>query len=298
MGAFASTVILGLLSNSEFADSSQPMSRIRLRKLLFLLRQESRVHQHGAFYDFLPYKYGPYSFAADRDLRGLVESGFVMGEKPTLSEAKRGEAVQAYCRLPAGIRMDVSNLVRRYSAQSDSVLVDDVYARYPEYTVLSERNGPPQPREFAQAAVYTMGYEGVSVDRFLHALIRDGIARLLDVRNNPMSRRYGFAKKTLSGLCEKIGVEYVHLPQLGIPSSERQSLSDYASYQELLDRYEKAMLPLQASASAHVANLTKEKATVLVCFEADVTCCHRGRLASRVAELSGLSIHHLEARGG
>ncbi|MBI3920884.1 MAG: DUF488 domain-containing protein [Armatimonadetes bacterium] len=267
-------------------------------KLLFLLRQESSVRQHGAFYDFLPYKYGPYSFAADRELRGLVESGFVMGEKPMLSDAKRGEAVQAYCRLSAGIRVQVSNLVRCYSAMTDNGLVDDVYVRYPHYAVLSERNGPPRPREFAQPAVYTMGYEGVSVDAFLNALIRHGVARLVDVRNNPMSRRYGFAKKTLSGLCEKIGVEYMHLPALGIPSSERQSLSDYASYQELLDRYEKEMLPQQAGASADAANLTKEKATVLVCFEADVRCCHRGRLASRIAELTGLPIHHLEARGG
>ncbi len=67
--------------------------------------------------------------------------------------------------------------------------------------------------------VYTAGYEGESIDRFLQKLLKAGIEQILDVRSNPMSRKYGFSRKTLSGLSEKLDMEYVHLPELGVPPS-------------------------------------------------------------------------------
>ena len=35
---------------------------------MFLLRMETELKQLSSFYDFVPYKYGPYSFALYRDL--------------------------------------------------------------------------------------------------------------------------------------------------------------------------------------------------------------------------------------
>ena len=48
------------------------LSATQVQKLLFLLRQETFLRSDSAFYDFLPYKYGPYSFAANREIEALV----------------------------------------------------------------------------------------------------------------------------------------------------------------------------------------------------------------------------------
>ena len=43
--------------------------------------------------------------------------------------------------------------------------------------------------------VFTVGYEGPSVDRFLSLLAEHGIDTIVDVREYPVSRKLGFSKK-------------------------------------------------------------------------------------------------------
>jgi uncharacterized protein (DUF488 family) len=293
MRRLAATVITGV-----FLESGTPITRTRLMKLLFLVRHETIIPSTGAFYDFLPYQYGPYSFAADRDLWELMRNGVAVGDKLQLTEWRQAEALTAYEALAAPVRVQVRELVDRYRSWSDHQLIDHVYAKYPNYTVLSKRPGVYPSRQVAAPAVYTLGYEGSSVDAFLRASIVHGLARIIDVRNNPVSRRYGYSKATLLGLCDKIGVEYAHVPGLGVPAAERQSLGDAASYGMLLDRYERETLPRRAGDLARVSAMMREKASALLCFEADATRCHRGRLAPCVATLTGLPVCHLEVPRG
>lgn len=70
-----------------------------------------------------------------------------------------------------------------------------------------------------------------------------GIAALIDVRANPVSRKYGFARSSLSDIAGKLDIDYTHIPELGISSKDRSQLCDFDSYQELLDRYERKTLP-------------------------------------------------------
>lgn len=293
MNRIAPRVILGVL-----LESGQPITRIRLMKLLFIIQQETNIRKVGAFYNFIPYKYGPYSFYADHDLLGLMRKGLVIGKRLRISEGQHKTALDVYHALPKLVRDEVKQLILRYQSRSDYQLVNDVYARYPNYTVLSKRQGLHPYRVFASPAVYTIGYEGFSVDAFLNSIIHYGIVRILDVRANPLSRRYGFSKKTLSDLCKKIEIEYMHIPELGVPSEDRQNLSDLKSYQKLLDHYEKTILPLQANTVERVSSLVREKASSFICYEADVHCCHRSRIASQVAAITKLPIHHLEVLYG
>ena len=53
-------------------------SRIRLVKLAFLVSHVLRDSGYAAPYDFVPYKYGPFSFVLYRDLSKLIESGWVV----------------------------------------------------------------------------------------------------------------------------------------------------------------------------------------------------------------------------
>ncbi len=263
-------------------------------KLLFLLRQDTDLSKVAAFYDFLPYKFGPYSFFVDCDFRNLQGNGLVASADGShFAATPAGQA--AYETLPPGVQYAVQKTVRKHDGVATPQLMDLVYTRFPQFTVLSEREGvQPPPRPDAPRAVYTIGYEGVTVDGFLNALVQQGIRRLIDVRNNPLSRNFGYSKKTLSDLCGRILVDYVHRPELGIPSAQRAGLHDPSDYARLFDWYEATVLPERGAEIGQVASLMKEKSSALMCFEREPACCHRGRLAPRVAERNGLAVHHLE----
>ena len=131
------------------------------------------------------------------------------------------------------------------------------------------------------------------MDAFFDRLLREGITAIADVRANPISRRYGFARRTMERISNKVGVEYQHYPLLGIPGTLRSSLTDLASYQRLFDRYERETLSRQHAEINRLANSVAEVPTVLVCMEHDVDYCHRSRLAAAVSRVGGLPVHHL-----
>lgn len=276
--------------------SGGSLSRLRLMNLLFLARMESPLGMTPGYYDFLPYRFGPYSFIADRDIGSLETEGLLIGseKKVRLADGTVSWPVGRGKGLPEAVREKIRRLASSYKRMKDSDLTGKVYAQYPSYTVLSEGRRRHPPRPVAEPAVYTLGFQGASADRFLRALIEYGIQRVLDVRNHPVSRVYGFAGSRLASLCSLIGVDYVHLPELGIPSAVRQDLTDLASYQKLFDYYEKTILPAQADGVKRASRLIREKVTAMVCLEADPSWCHRGRLAVHVSRETGLSIRHLK----
>ncbi len=58
----------------EFKESIAP---ITLVKLAFLASVESDLQADHTFYDFVPYHYGPFSFALYRELSTLRDYGYV-----------------------------------------------------------------------------------------------------------------------------------------------------------------------------------------------------------------------------
>jgi uncharacterized protein (DUF488 family) len=178
------------------------------------------------------------------------------------------------------------------AGQPVSEMVAYVYATYPWYTLKSEA-GARVALPSARKAVYTAGYEGRSVDAFLDGLLRAGVRRVVDVRANPVARRYGFHGKTLARLCGKLDIDYRHVPKLGVPSAERRELSTKADYDALLSRYERTTLRRQPGAVREVAQLAADMASALVCSEADPSRCHRSRLAKAVSHETGLPVLHL-----
>ena len=141
--------------------------------------------------------------------------------------------------------------------------------------------------------IYTIGYEGVSIEKFIRKLQSEKIECLIDVRCNPLSRKPGFSKKSLSEHLQSAGIEYRHIPQLGIPSSMRQSLNTKEDYIRLFDRYENEILPVAEEQKEELIKLLSRKRAVLVCFEADPICCHRTRLSNVISSETGYSQKHL-----
>lgn len=288
-------IILAMLDSA-----GNPLPQTKFVKLAFLLSQETEVRDDATFYRFVPYHYGPFSFALYHELEALVRESYVVKDEDglRLDPSMAAETRRLMRDLAGSARASIDHVTSRYGAKAQNSLLRDVYARYPWFATKTERKDllpatmPPSP--FAPAAVYTIGYEGNSIDGFFDRILRAGIRGIADVRANPVSRKYGFALSSLSGIAEKLGIYYRHYPQLGIPSVHRADLNSFAAYQRLLDRYERSMLPRQAAAVAALAAVVESEATSLLCVESDVRCCHRSRLADAVARVSGLSVRHLE----
>jgi uncharacterized protein (DUF488 family) len=271
--------------------AGRPVGHLELTKWSFLLAHETPSLGGASFYQFLPYHLGPFSFCLYREIAALVHDGYLA------DEGKAWRIVEDV-KLPAGglppsVQEDAVGVVERFQDTPSNALLDYVYQRFPWFTVNSAKRRL-QARPVAASAVYTVGYEGWLVDGFLDMLMRAGIQRVLDVRNNPVARRYGFHKGTLSRLCENVCIEYQHCPQLGVPREWRQGLGTSADYEALFARYEAVVLGREAAAVDRVAAMVIEKPTALMCMEADPARCHRSRLAEAVSRKTCLPVRHLE----
>jgi len=282
--------ILGLLS-----EANRPLNPTVFVKLAFLLRQETELAKDRTFYDFLPYKYGPFSFTLYKELANLRKDGYVSPDNDKVFVHKQGKELVNYCltELKISTRRAVADILDRYGNMSKSSLLKEVYSKYPWYATKSELVTRRPKSERAPFAVYTAGYEQKSVDLFFDRLLKSGIEMIIDVRANPISRRYGFSKTRLMEIATKLGLKYRHIPQLGIPGKLREDLNDYASYQRLLNRYESEILPKVGDEIREAARLMLQMPAVLVCVEKDVRCCHRGRLADNISATTGMEVMHL-----
>jgi uncharacterized protein (DUF488 family) len=263
---------------------------------MFLLSQETFLSQDEAFYDFLPHKYGPYSFALNRELDALASQGYIhekhCGSTNTYAVTPLGTKEQR--TVDSNTARAVRFIYEKYGKLGIQPLLRDVYCRYPWFSTRSElkklipQNAPK--RVVAPPAVYTIGYEGRSIDEFFDKLLRAGIRIILDVRANPISRKYGFAKKSLGTISGKLGLNYEHWPQLGISSEKRQGVQTPAEFKRLFGYYDRVTLPSVNADVMRLADQMRQKPSVLVCMERQAHDCHRSRLARVLSEASGLSV--------
>ena len=266
------------------------MSRTRLVKLAFFFAQENPDYPAGAVYQFVPYRFGPFSFTLYHELERLAQAGAVSVASGRLLRPGGNAGGRAWT-LEARVSEAVDRVYRRYGGLSTPSLIEAAYTQYPWYMLKSDRIEKRAVRPQAgERKVYTAGYEGRQVDGFLALLLRHGIEVLLDVRANPVSRRYGFHRNTLARICRRLGLEYRHLPEVGVPSEWRVDLGTDGSHSALFRRYEREILPAREDVIRQIARSMQDKPAVLVCYEADVRLCHRSRLARAVSLMSGLEI--------
>ncbi len=146
----------------------------------------------------------------------------------------------------------------------------------------------------AAPALYTIGYQGASLQAFIAALKNAGVGTLVDVRYQPFSMRPEFRRRALAEALEKSGIAYRHLKELGNPPDSRDAAKagDEARYRRLfhehLDRVE------TRAALDRVIALCGQGAAALMCLERKPEDCHRLMVAERIAGLSGLAVAHLD----
>ena len=272
-----------------FDVAGRPVTHAELTMWCFLLRNETPSCGGSAFYDFVPSADGPRSFCLFRDMETMTRLGLV---ESTASGTWRvaPDGLASAGPLPGAVRRDVLEIFARFGATPSRQLAEHVRTNHPSF--VGERGAGFRS---GTRAVYTAGYEGLSVDGFLEMLTRRGIKRIVDVRWNPVARRYGFHKGTLRALSNLLGIDYVHFGELGIPSQWRRGPLMPDDYKGLFERYESEILAAQPDAIRRVAVLVAETASVLVCMEANPHRCHRTRLARVVSKSTGLPLRSLEA---
>ncbi len=268
--------------------SGGKIDRAELVKWAFLIRHETPSRGGDSFYDFVPYDDGPISFSLFQETEKLASAG-------RLNEVDKSTWSLSDSPLPAtdvDLQNELKAVIRKFRRNSEHGVTDYVAQKYPNFTRNISRGD--KPRELAPSlAVYTAGYEAKSVDSFLNGLVEAGIKRLIDVRSNPIARRYGFHRSTLSRLCGYLDIDYRHIPELGIASEMRKGLNNEKDYEALFNIYCRTTLQTKIVEIRQVADFMHEMPSVLVCMEADAQCCHRSHLSKSVSSLTGLPVVHL-----
>ena len=146
--------------------------------------------------------------------------------------------------------------------------------------------------------LWTIGHSTRTNEEFLALLSAQGIARLVDVRRYPGSRRYPhFHSDALAESLTEAGLTYRHMPNLGgrrvaSPDSSNKgwknaSFRGYADYMQT-DEFQEALKTLRAEAT--------RSRTVIMCAEAVPWRCHRSLIADRLLT-SGWNVWHILGPG-
>jgi hypothetical protein len=243
-----------------------------LQKLVFL----NTMAGESDYYEFVPYKFGSYSFQLKEDLEILQRDGFVTLEK--VQGSTRIKAIGEY-------RKDTSFQI---ATERGNALIRRAYREYPYYAIKSEItdkifcgdelkqfNHAKQTYTQSEQVLFTIGYEGKSIEAFINALIQNDVRLLCDIRKNPLSRKFGFSKGKLAHITQAVGIRYVHIPGLGIESDKRGSLETLDDYKRLFEDYEKTLPSRKIFLDEVNALLQQNSRIALMCFELEPEMCHR-----------------------
>jgi hypothetical protein len=243
-----------------------------LQKLVFLHTMTGESN----FYEFLPYKFGSYSFQLREDLDILQRDGFL-----TLDYVQGSTRVNATGKYPIETSFQIAT-------ERGNALIRRAYREYPYYAIKSEItarlfygeelerfNHVKQTYAQTEQILFTIGYEGKSIEAFINTLIQNDVRLLCDVRKNPLSRKFGFSKGKLKHITQTVGIKYAHIPGLGIESDKRCSLKTVEDYRSLFDDYEKTLLSRKIYLDEVYSLLQQNTRIALMCFELEPEKCHR-----------------------
>jgi uncharacterized protein (DUF488 family) len=278
-------ILLSLLQVFE-----NTLEKIQLQKLLFLFAKM----QDKAEYDFVPYKYGCFSFQANADLQTLAKYGLV---EATENEWKKRTQENFSTTLKKRDQEILRAIKSLYGKKTTEDLIEITYKKYPYYAIKSKiadkylddealNNIRRQIPENTEKCLYTIGYEGISLENYLNKLIKKDVKVLCDVRKNSLSMKFGFSKSQLKNACEGLGIQFFHLPEVGIESDQRQTLTNQSDYDLLFKKYNETVLPQTIDQQQFIVSLIEQHHRVAItCFEANICQCHRSHLANAITKL-------------
>jgi uncharacterized protein (DUF488 family) len=90
-----------------------------------------------------------------------------------------------------------------YGKMNSDALMKHTYLNYPFFAINSVKANAILTKEElekvysykpkgSKTILFTIGYEGISLEEYLTRLVKNDVKVLVDVRNNPQSMKYGF----------------------------------------------------------------------------------------------------------
>ena len=265
------------------------LGKTDLQKLLFLFCKYNGVDH----YEFFPYQYGAFSLVSYYDKRKLTQRKLladtdnfeIRSTRSFITSLRREDAIALREFAETTGHLRGNNLIRqtylefpKYAKKSE--IVADLLSDDQLRIVRSERIGTDSEE------LFTIGYEGISIDGYLNRLIERDIRLVIDVRKNPVSRKYGFSKRNLKQNLAKVDISYSHEPDVGVASHLRQSIQAPQDYDRLFEHYARAILPEKKPVLDRIIKATGiYKRVALTCFEADPRMCHRHKITEAIDAL-------------
>ena len=283
-------------------STSQKINTVHLHHVLFLMSQQ----QSTPYFNFVPHTNGCVSFQADRDL-DVLSRYYKLIDHTDNHWVLAHNQEPFYNTLTHTDQHICDTVLQQFNTEGADIFMQKVYDISPYHAIRASDGTlnltPPQQKKKQQerakiknatSTLFSIGYEGVSIDAYLNTLIRQAIKLLCDVRKNAHSMKYGFSKKTLEGYCGTVGIEYVHIPSLGIASEKRKNLSKAADYQKIFKEYDDHIHKKEAGLMQIQASLKKYNRVALTCFESDHEYCHRHILMQHyVSNVGKIKSQHL-----
>lgn len=250
---------------SVLQELGDQLSDSRMQQLLFLYCKE--FVKRDEYYDFIPLKNSPYCVQAVEDKGSLAHKKILeKSDDWVLKPTSKRFAVE----LDFFEKIAIQDLRNKWFSKSDDELAEYIANNYPF--------ARPQ---LSDTVFFTIGYEGISPEAYINLLLQNDVRLLVDVRKNAFSQKYGFSKSEMASILPRVGIEYLHMPELGIDSEKRKSLASEKDYEELFKEYDNTTLPKQSAALDKLQSLLEEKHRIAItCFEANPNHCHRSRVAN------------------
>jgi len=264
--------------------------RTQIQKLEFL----SCITSNVPSYDFIPYNFGPYSKTLQNDLDYLVKQGLltIINDQYQMPD-KRSLIVNVKRQ------KEIDAMLYQFNDWTATDLMRFVYKEYPFFALNSTRAEELlTPSELKRVQVcqpsdedpviFTIGYEGKSLEKYLLQLYQKNVHLLVDVRASSYSMKKEFIGSRLASGCKLLNIDYKHIPELGIPNTYRKAIPNKG---QLFRVYKNKLLSQRAIEIKNIADLViKEKRVALTCFEASHTDCHRHHLAEELFKYLDKSI--------
>jgi len=157
----------------------------------------------------------------------------------------------------------------------------------PELSVSAQKaskakwNGRRQPDE---ADFFTIGYSGHSFDSFLSRLHDVGVRTVVDIRFHAVSLyKPDFNARVLEQRLAVHDIDYLHLPNLGVPRDIRARAVGKATRRSIWAWYEDYVVKRYAEQNLHWFFNAGEHPVAFLCVELDPLSCHRHVLAEALA---------------
>lgn len=139
-----------------------------------------------------------------------------------------------------------------------------------------------------KADFYTIGYERRDIEQFVALLRAVGVSTLVDIRHAPVSQyKPDFNRENLKDTLSQNGIEYVHKAEWGVPHDIRSLSVGQDTRDDIWDWYDSNVIPSISNGGFAELSENAKPPLAFMCFEYDLTACHRHRLFSLVEE-SGL----------